>query len=416
MRNDLKTLSMVLESDPLMDQESASDFNEVTCGDLIDGSIYSLLTEKEIESIEAFNARELNEGSAEVEDLDTLKRQAEEYFKKPSYYPLKEESIEHVTGFVSVFYGFGQNGEMLFKSTGAKIEMELEKVESVEAITEALNLIGYELNELVQVKFYSPSLHRIVGMIDYKEGEKKQFEVHSNEYPNILYAMPSVQEVDTLVGDDSIYSALDRILNEESIYGYSAEEVLGKEGFSHWSVTKEFFETRSIEIREEESIVKVEKARTMSRAKFQKGFELEIDWIRRLNVGEATVSELKDSGSSHLVNRILYVSNSNSFQVRLQKKGVCEQLSALSRFFESNDKLNCPSIESEDRRKAIELVKRINSGADIKVHELDPSLICSTMSLLWDRSAGIRIDYKFVQTYFQLKERFQALRTSQMAA
>mgnify|MGYP001593467909 FL=1 len=345
-----------------------------------------------------------------------MERQAKEYFSNPNYYPISEDEPRYVKGFIALFYGVDAEGEAVFKSTGEVVYVGLDDIENEIEIERLLRDVGFILNELVQVKFYSPFLASIVGMKDYAEGEKKELVKHSVEYPNILYAVPDAAEVE-FGNDDSIYDSLDKALKEEFMYGRNAEDVLGKQGFAHWAVTREFFETRANAIEED----KAEEARARSikerKLIFQKKFDSEMELIEQLNAGVLDLAQFISDASAHLINRILYVSRSSSFDVKLKSRQLITQLVAASRYKEQMEQENDNLVPIGKDIEAVELINRINAGEQIDVDKLSEQLLVETLQILWRRSAvKHRIKHEFVRTYFLLKERFKMLRSHKVAA
>jgi hypothetical protein len=393
----------------LLDDVFYDDGDECGSASIDDRSIYDLSSDEEIERKLKRERDALNEGSADVDDLESLKGQAESYFKKPKRYPLVEDEDERwVVGYVSIYSCslYDENGTSrdVFTSTGDAIHMSVESVMDVSMIQRELSAIGYQFNDLIQIRFYGQALSSLTGYASCKKGDSLEMVNLLDDYQNILYATPN----EDFIADDSIYSSLNKIVQDEVLYGRTASEVLGS-AFSHWSICREFFETRHLQISEDRE-AEASRLNVISlmgkRREFKVGFASEVELIEKLNGGMLNINDLCDK-TSHELNRILWICKSKDFSCYIKSKPIFLQVQALARKLKAQEEAIAQPCSNAEAYGLIELV---NNGGDISSLEISDELLESTFDILWDRSSGARIKPEYKATYFELKKRFSELR------
>jgi hypothetical protein len=393
----------------LLDDVFYDDGDECGSASIDDSSIYDLSSDEEIERKLKRERDALDEGSADVDDFELLREQAESYFKKPKRYPLAEDEEESwVTGYIGIYTHslYDENGASrdVFTSTGDAIHMSIESVMDASMIQRELNAIGYQFNDLIQIKFYGQALSSLTGYASYKKGDSLEMVNLLDDYQNILYATPN----EDFIADDSIYSSLNKMVQDEVLYGRTASEVLGS-AFSHWSICREFFETRHLQIsgdREAEASRLKVISLMEKRREFKSGFTREVELIEKLNGGMLSINDFCDK-TSHELNRILWTCKSKDFSCYIKSKPIFLQLQALARKLKAQEETivqPCNNVEAHS------LVKFINNGGDISSLEISDNLLESTFDILWDRSSKVRIKPEYKSTYFELKKRFNELR------
>src|SRR5690606_8603198 len=130
----------------------------------------------------------------------------------------------------------------------------------------------------------------------------------------------------------SIFATLDEIVQEEIIYGRTPSDALGG-AFAHWSLTKEFFDTRFSEIQEEferEAFEISLRSKVQRRNSFLHGFEKEVEIVERVN---CCILGFKDFAgmTAKEINRVLHVCKSKDFPVKIESRGLFLQLQAYVR-------------------------------------------------------------------------------------
>ncbi len=409
-----------------VEYEETVEFDRTALPNIMSGSIYNLSSDEDINSRIEKDQRWLNDGSAPVDNLVLLEAQSIEHFARPNHYPINEnqDDVKVVTGFIGMYIYSNENGDV-FKSNGDSIEVRVEDIEDIDKIAAALLGKGYQLSELLQIKFYGLHLHEVVGEMDYAESEIKSLVEHSKEFPNVLYAIPSRADVERLVGDDSIYRSLNKLIQDEILYGRVAEEVLDKHGFNLWSYGREFYDFRLSQIRQElreAEFAKRSIKRIESKAKFRNNFADAIQDINDLNSGELTILDLIQTPDSHRLGRILYTARSQDFSHRIESKPIYLQLLALvkklnSSKYQERGIARWPerSPSNEAQLLAQSYIDSINEG-EIVSTDLSDEDVTQIITLLWDRTKPkARINRDKIKVYFDLKKRYQQA-TRQVAA
>ncbi|MBH46580.1 MAG: hypothetical protein CME71_00255 [Halobacteriovorax sp.] len=378
-------------------------------GCILNNSIYNTDSDVEIEKRVERERRILLDGSSEVNDLEALEIEARAYFNKPDCYPMREddESSDLVKGYIGIYSHsvFDDNGGSLdiFKSTGDILQMSVDECSNSEYVRSKLAILNYRLSSVVQVKFYGNSLHSLIGSTIYRSGEDTDFVTLDENFPNLVYAVPNMD----YLGDDSIYLALNKIVQDEVIYGRTASEVLGT-AFTHWSLCREFYDVRIPQIHEVEIDRRSdEKIASLvgKRLKFKSGFSEEVCIVDKLNNGVLSIQDLEKK-SAHEINRILWVCKSKDFSCRIESKTVFVQIQSLSRKLKS---VECQTSHVRECNEAKNLIDYINRGKDISLIEISDELLRMVFALLWDRGSQVRIIPEYKTVYFELKKRFSCL-------
>ncbi len=418
-------LNSLFEVDEVEYQETV-EYDPAALGNIMSTSIYNLDDDEDIKLRIEKDQHWLNDGSAPVDDLVRLEVQGIEYFARPNYYPINEnqDDVKVVTGFIGMYSYSNESGD-IFKSTGDSIEIRIEDVEDTDKIAAALLGKGYQLSELLKIKFYGLHLHEVVGERDYVENEIKSLVEHSKEFPNVLYAIPNRADVERLMGDDSIYSSLNKLIQDEILYGRVAEEVLDKHGFNLWSYGREFYDIRLPQIHQElreAEFTKRSIKRVKSKASFKNNFTDAVKDINDLNSGELTILDLIQTPDSHRVGRILYTAKSQDFSHRIESKPIYLQLLALvkklnSSQYQERGIARWPERSPYDETQLLaqSYIDSINEGEVVST-DLNDEDVVQIFTLLWDRSKPeARINRDKIKIYFDLKRRYQQV-TKQVAA
>lgn len=396
--------------------EDAAEFDPESLPSLMSSSIYNLQSDEELAKLKDIEDNRLNEGCGSVENLSVLEAQARTYFANPNRYYLAEEldARPQVTGYISLYSHtlFDLNGKPvdIYKATGVSFILPLEKALTLDGIAEGVNTMGYELNESIQVKLYGNALYELVGAKPYKENEVTEFVRHFQECSNILFAIPDSQTV--CDRQDGIYESLDKLVNEEIIYGRGASEVLGQ-AYNHWSLTQEFYEIRLPEMEEEKLSLEHEKKLAVlieKKTEFRDGFSKEVKIVKALNRKECSLSDLAQL-SVHELNRILFVCRSDEFAVRLESKSVYMQLKSTSHRksqYETHPVSTSVALAGSEEARGV--IDYINGGGMLDVDRLDIETLNDIFSLLWDKHSQVRIAPKYKAVYFILKERYLYLK------
>lgn len=401
-----------------IEEDHTDEFDPESLSFLMGSSIYNLESEEESAKLKDIDEVRLNEGSAHVENLAALEVQARSYFANPNRYYLPEESEKQpqVTGYISLYSHtlFDLNGKPvdIYRATGVSFFLPLEKALALDGIAEGVKSMGYELNESVQVKLYGNALYELVGAKPYKENEATEFVQYFQECSNILVAIPDSETV--CDRQDGIYESLDKLVNEEVMYGRGASEVLGQ-AYNHWSLTQEFYEIRIPEMEEEKLAIELEKKLVVligKKTEFRDGFLKEVRIIKSLNRKECNLSDLNQL-SAHEINRILFVCRSDEFAARLESKSVYMQLKSMSHRksqYETRPTTVSAALSGSEEAKGV--IDYINGGGMLDADRLDYETLNDIFSLLWDKHSQVRIDPKYKAVYFILKERYLSLKGS----
>lgn len=425
----MKTQKTVLESEVLIQSEEVSmkDYRleelEKSYGDLMEEilvevfscegeddfmderSIYDLSSDEELEKRVKKEVELLNDGSAEVDDLTLLEKQARSYFDNPDYVftPEEEIPVEWVTGFIQINAGlkFDKNGKPveIWKSFGQKLICEADLLSSPEEVITRVEGLGIEWTEMVRVVFYGKSLEEYVGSRIYGKEEKKQLAPLCKEHDRILLAVPSYEECDS---DESIFSRIDKMVKESIQYGSDLN--LDRVALGHYELTLsrlEELKREELESVQDQRIVRFQKRSVERRNEFDAHFKEARETIKALNIGEVKVSQLFDKDSKFL-GQVMYLCQKKG--ERIENPALFFQLKALA------NKRKCEEIqESSDSLMAIEVIAKINKGEVIEPHLLSFDELEEVFKVLWS-GTGIRINTEHKSIYFKLKERFNHLK------
>ncbi len=407
---DLKLVNLEEVYGSLMDEVLCEVFEcEEKCDEINEDFIYDLSTEKEIQRRTDREARLLNEGSADLDDIEALEKQAEAYFKNPNnvFIPKEKSPKEYITIFVQFSAGmnFDEKGNAIpiWKSFGHKLVVGAEKIYSPEDLYEHVESLGIEITSLIRLACYGPSLEKLVGSKIYKKGEKKELVELGESYPNIVLAIPDVEEVNFL--DDSIFSRVEAQVNESIKYGMDVD--VDKVALLHWQMTHTRLDEIKVEEAEEKESLRIQKLQRKSverRNEFDDNFKEARKIIKGLNAGDVTIKSLMESDMK-LLNQVMYLTQKKG--ERINEAAIYFQLKSLI----ANKKIVEIEGNNEDQ-KAMDLLKLINSGGAVEVHLLTYQELDSIFKILWG-SVGIRISGEYKDVYFQLKDRFTFLKRVQ---
>lgn len=373
------------------------------------GDIYDLSSEADVQRRLKREEDLLNEGSASIENLEELEKQARDYFSNPTkvYVPSEEPVKDFITVFVQFSAGmnFDEKGNAvtIWKSFGQRLIVDIDKLLQPDELLAQVESLGIEVNNLVRLVCYGPSLEKFVGTKHYSKGEKKELVELSESYPNIVLAVPDSDEVD--YKDDSIFSRVEAKVSESIQFGMEAD--VCKSALLHWQMThSRLEEIKHEEAEENESrrIQSLQKKSVEKRNDFDNNFREARGVISKLNSGDTQVKELFQADLK-LLNQIMFLA---------QKKG--ERIETPATFFQLKSLITKKKMEevqsNSDDQKYLEFIKQVNSGMKVEVQHLSYEELEGLFKILWG-DIGIRISSKYKETYFQLKERYTFLKRVQ---
>lgn len=378
--------------------------SEESVESLSGNSIYFLGNEREIKQIEKRERAILNEGSSEVDSLDELLKEAESYFKQPSNYSCEEsdDEKEFVTGFIQMHCGvsFNSNGQLItkWKSIDCKIEIELQDLFQPDLIIQKIEGLGIKWTELVRVTFYGPCLEKIVGYRFYEEDDSKELIPLSDDYQNILLAIPQI--VSDLKHSDSIFDFVEHEINEGIPFGITPD--LGRVAFGHWEWTHvrlNELEEDEMEARNLKSIEREEKLRVKEINDFNSKYKEAKDIIKGLNEKKIDPVEVY-SLSLATLESILFVCEKLNF--RLNESTHYYQVKAI---FTKNKVVTL----STQATQALSIISKINKGEHVDFHLISLQVLEDVFAILWG-GLGIKIDASKKAHYFTLKDSLLRLR------
>ncbi len=370
-----------------------------------DRSIYDLSSDEEIERRLKRESDLLNEGCADLDNLELLEKQARTYFENPNYVYTPEDEAAHdwVTGFIQINAGmkFDSNGKPVetWKSFGDKVICDVELLSGPVSIIKQVEATGIEWSSMVRIVFYGKSLERFVGSKIYRKGEKKELAPLCDEYKGIQLAIPSYEECES---DDSIFSRIDSLVKESIQYG--SELNIDRVAMGHYEMTLARLEELKYEESEalnNERILRIQKKNVERRNDFDAQFKEARETIRALNIGEVKVSQLFDKDARFL-GQVMYLCQKKG--ERIENPALFFQLKALA------NKRKCEEIySSKESEGAITTINKINSGELVEIHLLSLDELESIFDVLWS-GTGIRISKDYKSVYFDLKKRFTHLK------
>lgn len=390
----------------LMEEVLVEVFSCESEDDFIDErAIYDLSSNEELERRIKKELEQLNDGSAEVDNLSLLEKQAKDYFDNPDYVftPEEETPVEWVTGFVQINAGlkFDKTGKPveIWKSFGQKLICEVDLLSSPEEVIEKVESLGIEWIEMVRVVFYGKSLEKYVGSRIYSKDEKKKLAPLCEEHDRILLAVPSYEECDS---DESIFSRIDKMVKESIQYGSDLN--LDRVALGHYELTLsrlEELKQEELEATQEQRFKRLQKRSVERRNEFDAHFKEARETIKALNIGEVKISQLFDKDSKFL-GQVMYLCQKKG--ERIENPALFFQLKALA------NKRKCEEIQnSPSSSMAIEFISKINSGEVVEPHLLNLEELEEVFRVLWS-GTGIRINTEYKSVYFKLKERFNHLK------
>jgi hypothetical protein len=369
-----------------------------------DDAIYDLSDEKDIQQRQRREAAALNEGSAPVEDMKELERQALEYFKNPDpvYYPSEGfEASDTVTGFIQLFNGvsFTGKGELreAWRSSGRRVTCRIDDLYLVESIEKKVMDEGYDLKDRnVRIVFYGSPLESITGRRAYKKGERKVLEPLV-EGGGIMLAIPAEIE-----SDSSVFKNIDMEVRDSILTGREVD--YDSIALSHWRLTHERLDELKLVKSQElelERISAKERRYVEKRNQFDENFKRAREVIRDLNDGTIKPQEL-DGESTKVFAQVMYLSNKQG--ERIEKKEF---------YFQIKSMLKRRKVDElgglMENSSALKIIAKVNNGVDVEVHLLNLADLEAIFSILWGQ-AGIRIDAGYKEKYFKLKERYSYLK------
>lgn len=380
------------------DEEST----EALCGN----AIYFLEDEQSIRRIEKSEQIKLDEGSSNVEDLDSLLIEATDYFKNPNYSHTTEDDqgSDYLTCFIQIYSGvtFNGNGEMIskWKSIDHKVQIELRELLLPELLIYKIEQSGIKWTELVRVMIYGPGLEKLVGNRFYEEDESKELVPLSDEFPNILLAIPNIEfELDS---EESIFEFTEREINEGIPFGIIPD--FGRVTLGHW----EWTHIRLLELQEEEMEERVlktieleEKFRAKEMNDFINKYKDAKDFIKGLNNKVIDPVEVY-SLSLEMLNNILFVTEKLNF--RLSDSAHYYQIKALY----TKSKVSHISTQAT---QALSIIEKINKGDHVDFHLISMATLEDIFAILWS-GTGIKIHSSKKEHYFTLKDSLLRMRAN----
>jgi hypothetical protein len=367
-------------------------------------AIYDLRSNDELEIRRERDLRILDGESATIEDLELLEKQAIDYFKNPTrvFTPSEDVIVEDVvTGFIQVNAGikFDENGKAkeIWKSFGQKLVVNVDRLFDPESIVDQVRSLGFDMTDLVRVVFYGPSLEQIVGSHEYSKGEKKLLEALSEEYSNILLAVPESRDT----SDDSIFAYVENLKKESIQTGLDLG--LDRSTIGHWEQTHIRLEELRLEAneqREVDRIRKIEERFAKRRTKYIENFREARLIINSLNNKNVLIKDLVDVDIK-VLNQVLYLCNKD--ECRINEPAIYFQLNALAKRKATLD------TDIGFDQESLSFIQRINKGEHVDIHLLSFDELDGILKILWSNS-GIRINKEYKSVYFTLKERFYHLK------
>lgn len=367
--------------------------------------LYDTSSEEEILKRESFDKDVLNDGSASVDDLEELEKEALEYFKRVSVLKCPQSTDERdcATGFVQVYDGvrFTKSGECqsVWRGVGRKFKIATDDILDFKLVENEMEVLGFDWLAPVRVVFYGPSLERFVGSKVYEKEQAKELVEVSGSEGKVFVAIPSYEECKG--HDGSIFSRIDSHLKEEVLYG--AECSIDRVAMGHWELTcARLDELKHLEVEEQQDrrLLKIQKRFVQKRNEFDSNFKEPRALIKALNSKEIKVSDLKSCGLP-VLRKIVYL---------CEKKG--ERLEHPSTYYQVKSlvkKLKIEEISSAQSSTGMDIISKVNSGIHVDIHLLDFEELDDVFKILWG-DMGVRISSNYKEIYFKLKERYLFLK------
>jgi len=369
-------------------------------------AIYDLADEREIVNRERYEAQYLDEGSPCLEDLEALEQHAQEYFKNPKYYPLDEDDTKRtdLTGFLQIYTGekfdtFGNRSES-WKSINKKVIIKTSDLMDPQKIIGIIEQQGIKFSSIFRCIFYGHSLVELIGSRFYSDKEPKEFLPLSEEYNNILLALPDY--VETEQNSPSTFDWIEEQVQNGILLGTLPD--LHRSSFSHWELTH----ARLLEIAEEElenksliQFTKKESSYVSKQNVFIEKYSEARNLISSLNGSNPDLSLLYTKDTSVLEEVIFLCTKCNE---RINDSFVYLQIKSLVA------KLKILQLQESDS-SALRIIQKINQNEHVDIHLIGLVELTNIMEILWS-NCGIRITEVNKQVYFDLKERLSLLRRS----
>lgn len=380
-------------------QVSLTHVDEVTVWDV---GIYDLSGEVSISRRERKEAEALNEGAAGIDDFKNLEIQARNYFNEVKEHPVKEKEVDSlVKGFIQFSDGirFDQHGDAneRWRSFGHSINLDVKQLYAPEFVIQQVEELGVEWSPLVRVVFYGPALERIVGTKVYERKAKKELVPLDGQYERILLAVPSHETCHV----DSTFSMVEKLVADS--IGTGKELGLDRVTLAHWELTHtrlQELECEEAELQKERDFSKRHLVYLKKERQFQENFKDAKGIIDGLNHRKIKVSDLEGVDLVTL-RRVIYLCTKG--EERIEKPSTYFQVRSLVKKKSAFD-------YKKHGGDAINYVNQINRGELVDVNQMSFDQLEGVMNLLWSNS-GTRIDGKYKQTYFSLKERYLQLKS-----
>lgn len=341
-------------------------------------SIYCLMDEESILDYEIQQQRWLNDGSPDLTDLNVLEDYAKENLSRSLATIPRERREKFVTGYIQTLVDvhFSNDGTCEEKwKTVVNTKLLLSEV-TEDGIKDVMYRNSLPYSKYTRIVLYSPYLYDLVGC-NKTSSDKKDYVAISDELPNILMAVPTLDEVDKYIADESLYAFAQRRLSENANMGLLPYEILDSGTYRHWEMTKYFYEevqpTLSYNLRRP---VKVNK------------YQEEMDLIESINKGVSI--EFLESLSFETLSRVMVVARSKFNQVRIEDKALYSLVVSVMNSKSRNEE---PTVDCK-------LVDKINR-AEVEIETLTDDEIEVILKSVWNRSSSATIDDK--DTYFKLK-------------
>ncbi len=370
-------------------------------------NIYDLSTDKEIADRLKYEEEALNEGHPipSAETLSELEALSRAYFECPNVYHQDEDDFKpsHITGYIQLYSGekFDSRGRLaeVWKSINQKLVIDISELMDPESIVTKIEQNGLKWSSIFRIVFYGHPLVEVIGSKIYGRSEAKELLPLSNEYPNILLALPDYEETEANSG--SIYEWLEQEFSDAVLCGSYPQ--ISRVTSGHYELTairlQEIFE----ENLEQGSLNRIQHKEIISVGKMNEFIEAYSEaraFIRLVNEkGSAEIGKLY-SLSLKVLDDVLFLC-SRSFE-RIEDPLIYAQIKSYS------TKLKVNKLQLENSR-ALMLIQKINRGETVETHLLSLADLESIFEILWG-NIGIKIIPEKREIYYDLKERLRVLR------
>lgn len=365
--------------------------------------IYDLSTDKEIADRLKYEEEALNEGSPSTDNLAELEALSRAYFDNPNVYYLSEDDFvpNHITGFIQLYAGekFDSRGRMtqVWKSINQKVIIKVSELLDPESIVSKIEQIGIKWSSIFRIIFYGSPLVEVIGSKIYDRSEARELLPLSNEYPNILLALPDYEE--TEAHSDSIYDWLEKEFENAILCGsFPSIDRVTSGHYEQTTIRLQELDEESLEQRNLNGIQKRENLSVVKKNEFIETYSEARSFIRMVNEkGNASVDKLYSLNLKTLED-VLFLC-SRSFE-RIDEPLIYAQIKS----YATKMKVNKLQLENS---KALMLIQRVNGGEPIEPHLLCLADLEAIFDILYS-NIGIKIHNKDV--YYDLKERLRIAR------